>query len=162
MLNAMILMVGLAAGILHVIAKRRSLNKVKGLEIILLYSIVFGIGIVSIAALAGQFIAPDKVAPAIGWALSPLQKDVGIYAAAWGLLGLLAIWLRGNFWHAVVMGWSVFMVGAFIGHVKEAIVPTGLAPYNYGAIFYDIGATILIVAIWVAWIGLNKYKRHTI
>lgn len=158
MLNAAILLVGLAAGLIHLIVKRKGLNKTKGMELLLLYCIFFGIGLVSMAAFIGQVFFPERVAAMLGWALSPLQKDIGLYAGAWGLLGLLAIWIRGSFVHAVVIGWSVFMIGAGIGHMKAAIVPASNSTYNFGSIFFDMGATVFILLLWAAWLGLKRYR----
>lgn len=160
MFNATILLLGLAAGIIHLIVKRRSLNKTRGMELLVLYCIFFGIGLVSMAAFIGQVFFPERVASMLGWALSPLHKDIAIYAGVWGLLGLMAIWISGSFVHAVVIGWSVFMLGAGVGHITGASVPASSAAANFGSIYLDMGATLLIILLWAAWLGMRRYKSH--
>ncbi|MCL6449531.1 MAG: hypothetical protein K6U04_15575 [Armatimonadetes bacterium] len=68
--------------------------------------------------------------------MSPFETEVGIHDGAWVLLGFLAIWIRSGFWHAVVPGWSFFMIGAGIGHLKDTVVHGNYAPYNFGMIFF--------------------------
>lgn len=160
MFNAAVLLLGLAVGIIHLIVRRKSLNKAAGMELLVLYCIFFGIGLVSVAAFIGQAFFAERMASMIGW-LSPLHKDIAMYAGVWGLLGLLSVWIRGSFVHAVVIGWSAFMIGAGIVHMKEAIVPASNAAASFGSIYFDMGAIVLMLILWATWLGLKKYKgRH--
>jgi len=159
MFNAVLLLIGIIAGIIHLIVKRKSLNKTKGVELFLLYCLVFGVGIVGANAFIMHVFFPEHVAPMIGWEMSPFETEVGIHDGAWALLGFLTIWMRGRFWHAVVIGWSFFMTGAGIGHIRDAVVHDNYAPYNYGMIFFDIGEALLLIVLWIVWMRLSSNKH---
>ena len=151
MFNAVLLLIGIVAGIVHLILRRKTLDRAGKIELILLYCLVFGVGVVGAVAFVGHVFFPEHIAPKIGWQVSPFETEVGIHDGAWGLLGFLAIWIRDKFWHAVVIGWSFFMVGAGIGHIKDTIVHGNFAPYNFGMIFFDIGEAALLIVLWIIW-----------
>lgn len=157
-LNAVIVAIGILAGIIHVLMRRKQLSKEKQVELLLLYFLVFAVGWTGIIAFVGHVFYPEMIAPMIGWQVSPFQREVGLHDGAWGLLAILAIWIRGSFWHAVVIGWSFFMLGAGLGHLTETITAGNYATYNYGMIFMDIGSAVILLALWLRWIMLQKHK----
>lgn len=159
MLFAVLLLIGMIAGSIHLIVKRKSLDKAKGVELFLLYCLVFGVGVVGAIAFIMHAFFPEYVAPMIGWQMSPFETEVGIANGAWALLGFLAIWMRGRFWHAVVIGWSFFMVGAGIGHIKDMVVNGNFATYNFGMIFFNIGEALLLIVLWMVWMRLQRPGR---
>jgi hypothetical protein len=70
---------------------------------------------------------PDQTAESIGWPTgSPFQFEVGVHDGAWGVLGFLCIWIGGLFWLATGLGWSLFMLGATYGHIRETVIKGGL------------------------------------
>ena len=60
----------------------------------------------------GHVFFGDFIAPVIGWDPSPFETEVGFHDIAWGLLAILAVKIRDTFCHAVVLGWSFFMICA--------------------------------------------------
>ncbi len=148
----MILLMGIIIGLIHLGIKKNTLKRNEKIELFLLYLIIFAVGIIGTIAFIGHVFFPEKIAPKIGWQVSPFETEVGIHDGAWALLGFLAIWISGSFWHAIVIGWSFFMIGAGIGHIKETIIYGNYAPYNFSMIFFDIGSAILMIIFWILWI----------
>ena len=159
MIGAVILLIGILAGIIHIAAKRNSLDRAGKVELLLLYCLVFGVGVFGANCFVMHVFFPEYVAPMIGWEVSPFETEVGIHDGAWALLAFLAIWIRGTFWHAVVLGWSFFMIGAGIGHLKDTVVHGNFEPYNFGMIFFDLGEALLLIVLWYAWIRLRVNKH---
>ena len=60
----------------------------------------------------------------------------------------------GLFWLATGLGWSLFMLGATYGHIREMIVQGNYAPYNFLTIFSDG-----FIAIWLI-VLLYLYYRE--
>jgi len=160
MIGAVILLIGILVGIIHIAVKRNSLDRAGKVELLLLYCLVFGVGVFGANSFVMHVFFPEYVAPMIGWDVSPFDTEVGIHDVAWALLAFLAIWIRGTFWHAVVLGWSFFMIGAGIGHLKDTLVHGNYEPYNFGMIFFDLGEALLLIVLWLAWIRLSSNKQR--
>ena len=94
-----------------------------------------------------------STARAIGWTTgSPFQFEVGMHDGAWGVVGFLCIWIGGMFWLATGLGWSLFMLGAAYGHIRQTVIKGDYAPYNFLTIFSDAFIAIwLLVFPWLYW-----------
>jgi hypothetical protein len=115
-------------------------------RLLLLYALVLGVGVIGLflGFIPHVFFA-DETARLIGWpAGNPFQFEVGIHDGAWGVLGILCIWIGGTFWLATGLGWSLFMLGAAYGHIHQMIVAGNYAPYNFLTIFSDG-----FIALWL-------------
>lgn len=139
------------------IAYKEKWNCPKFAEIFLGYVLLFNIGIMSLlAAYAHVFMGPE-IAKLIGWqAGSPFQFEMGMANLSYGVLGMLAFWIRGRFWDAVIIGWSVLLLGCFVGHVMDYYANDNTAPYNIGGHiwFYDLFLPILVLTT------LNYLRMH--
>lgn len=102
-------------------------------EILLSYILFFNMGLMGLlAAYAHIFMGPE-IAKQIGWQPgSPFQFEMGIANLSYGILGVLAYWIRGRFWEATVVGWSVLFLGCFVGHLIDYYVNHNTAPLNIG------------------------------
>ncbi len=89
------------------------------------------------------------------------QIEVGIHDGAWGVLAILCIWFRREFWFATGIGWSLFMLGAGIGHLVQTLRFDNYAPYNFLMIFNDIGMAIVIPILLVLYYR-NVIRHKTI
>lgn len=126
------------------------------LEIILLYVLVFQIGVSGLIAYAMHVFNGPAVAAMIGWpAGSPFQYEVGMMNLGQGVLGILCIWFRKDFWLATVIVAATTMIGCGVGHIRDLIINANNAPYNAGF------AIILQDGVFpVVWLGLVlTYKR---
>ena len=119
--------------------------------------IVCVIGFSGLWAFIGHFFIPDKVAIGIGWPVgSPFQKEVAFANLGIGLLGVLCIWFRGNFWTATVIMNSTFLLGAAYIHVNEIMVKGNFNPLNAGPVLYF---DILIPALTIILIIIKHYRE---
>jgi hypothetical protein len=96
---------------------------------------------------------PDQIAEFIGWESgSPFQLELGFASLGISILGILSIWLRGWFWLAPVVSWSVFSLGAAYVHVADILTHGNMSPGNAGPIlFYDIVVPFIAVSLFVAY-----------
>ncbi|MCJ7444683.1 MAG: hypothetical protein MUO26_09180 [Methanotrichaceae archaeon] len=131
---------------------RNNLNRERVIEIVLFWCIVYGIGVAGLTAFIGHTYLADQVAKGIGWPIgSPFQREVAFANLSYGILAFMCIRLRGNFWLATIIGYSVFMLGAAVGHIYEMYVHGNYAVYNAGpTLFYDIFFPLLLIGLWIA------------
>lgn len=137
---------------------KRVLTLKKIFKIFLLSLLVITVGFGSLWAFAGHLFFANQVASYIGWAPgSPFQTEVGFTNLAFGVLGLLCFWVRGNFWTATVIGVSVFYLGAAIGHVSNMFAASNYAPGNVGA---DLVLNILIPLLLLGLLAAYKVMEE--
>lgn len=119
------------------LAWRRNWHCPMAAETFLGYVLLFNMGIMSLlAAYAHVFMGPE-IAAKIGWAPgSPFQFEIGMANLSYGVLGVLAFWIRGRFWDASIIGWSILLLGCFVGHVIDYFANGNTAPLNIGAFIW--------------------------
>jgi nitrate reductase gamma subunit len=86
------------------------------------------IGINGIILGSGHLFMPAQTAESIGWATSPFQWEVGLANAAYGVLGVTASSFDRDYMLAAIIAFSIFMLGAAIGHVRSMIHDHNFAP----------------------------------
>lgn len=133
-----------------------SVKKMRFAEAFLLSFLVCGVGFGSIFAFMGHFFAADKVAQGIGWpAGNPFQQEVAFANLGIGFLGVLCVWLRGNFWIATIIMNAVFLIGAGTVHLKEILAKGNMNYLNAGPVFFaDFIGPMILLALYIA-------KKHT-
>ncbi len=155
MLSILFVCAGLLCAGTHLFAARKNLDRTRAVEIILLYMLVFGVGVAGLFAASGHIFAADAVASKIGWpAGSPFQFEVGAGDLAWGVLGIMCIWFRRDFWLATGLGWSLFLLGAAFGHARETVLRGNFASYNFGMILPDLLLPLLLLGLLLLHRGL--------
>jgi len=75
---------------------------------------------------------------------SPFIWELGMMNISYGILGIMCIWLRGSFWVAVGIGYSLFLSMAFAGHLYEAAFSQN---YSIGNIGPQIWIDLSIAAV---------------
>lgn len=146
MIGLAIVFISVLLPVLHLAFSKVPRTKERVVTILLLYALILDVGVMGLpfGFIPHVFFA-DQTAHFIGWQPgSPFQFEVGVHDGAWGVLGFLCFWLRGLFWTATGLGWSLFMLGATYGHIRETIVHGNFAPYNFLMIFSDG-----FVAVWL-------------
>ncbi|HEX4681547.1 MAG TPA: DUF6790 family protein [Gemmatimonadaceae bacterium] len=124
-------------------------------EIFLLWILVMCVGVASILTFAGDAFFANRMAASLGWpAGNPFQSLVAVANLSIGVLGILCYWIRGNFWVATVVGFSVWWLGAGAVHIKDIVVSANYAPNNAGATPY---MNILVPMVLIAL--LTYYQR---
>ena len=100
---------------------------------------------------SAHLFTPGPVAKAIGWPTSRFQWEVGLAGVGYGVAGVMAPAFDQGFWLATIIVFSIFMLGAAVGHVRSMIAEHNFAPGNAGYIFwYDILAPAFLVVMYVA------------
>ena len=155
-----LLFVGLIVALIHILYVGKKIKKKRVFELLTLYTLIFGIGVTGLMAGVAHIFFGDLIAAKIGWAIgSPFQFEVGLHDAAWGVLGILSIWYRRHFWLATGLGWSLFLLGAGYGHVRDVILHDNYAPYNYGFIAPNFILPVVILVLKGFYFKYNKEKK---
>jgi hypothetical protein len=140
----------------HVVRERPAARE-RVLELALLYAFVFVVGAGGLFGFTGHTLVADDVARQIGWpAGNPFQTEVAFTNLAFGVLGLLCIRFRGDFWLATGLGWGIFLVGAGITHALDWLANGNTAPSNTGPVLYG---DFLKPAVLLA--GILLHRRWT-
>jgi hypothetical protein len=118
-------------------------------EVLLLYLLVFGIGVTSLYAFIGHAFRPDQAAESIGWPAGNLfQFEVATANLGFGVLGVLCVWRRGSWWSATAIGSACFLWGAAYAHIYDFLVNDNDAINNTGPILYtDIFVPLAILLL---------------
>ena len=150
-------LLGAIIAAIHIYA--RKYTGVAALEIVLMWQLAVGLGLSLLYGGIGHLFVPDQVAESIGWPVgSPFQREVGIWDLAMGIVGLLCLKFRGEFWTAMIAGAGIFCMGAGLGHVWELVVNGNTAPNNAGTVMYfDLLYPVFLVILLVA--CRNLYAR---
>ena len=124
------------------------------IETLLINFLVINIGISGLFAFAGHAFSSNKVAEYIGWPSgNPFQFEVAITNLSLGILAILCIWFRGNFWIATVIVYSIFAFGAAYGHIREIIKNNNKSPGNAGPPLYvDIIKPLIVIGLLIAYL----------
>jgi hypothetical protein len=118
----------------------------------LLNALVWVVGVNALIIGSGHLLMPDPIADSIGWPRgSPFQWEVGLTGVAIGVLGVLSPAYDRDFALAVVIAFSIFYLGAAVGHLREMVREHNVSPGNTGFIFwFDVLAPLGVIALYIA------------
>jgi hypothetical protein len=123
----------------------------RSIETFLGYILLFNMGFMGVlAAYAHIFMGPET-AKQIGWQPgSPFQFEIGMANLSYGVLGILSYWIRGRFWTASIIGWAIFLLGCFVGHLIDYYKYHNTAPLNIGVFiwFNDLFLPLLTLTLF--------------
>lgn len=116
---------------------------------LLQYLLPGSVGLGGLVAFCGHAFKADAVAESIGWPTgNPFQFEVACTNLAFGVLGFLCLRWRGDFWLATGIGWSVFLIGAGYGHVREMVMHHNFSPNNVGPVLVaDLFLPLVILVL---------------
>ena len=128
-----------------------ALNPHMSTHTFLLWFLVIGIGITGIIAVSGHFFNADEIAEKIGWPKgNPFQREIAFSNLGIGIAGVLCFFFRDGFWLAVIVMYSVFSIGAGIGHIYEQKKNENMSEYNTGAVVaFDLLMPVVLIALWI-------------
>jgi hypothetical protein len=149
-------------GAVHVFVDRQPRTKGRVAQIFLLWLLVIAVGILGILAFISHTVFADTTAASIGWpAGNPFQSEVAVANLAVGILGILCYWMRGNFWIATAIGFSVWFLGDAVVHIRSIVVEANYAPNNAGMTFYlDILIPVILIAVLVYYRHVSGHEEH--
>jgi hypothetical protein len=170
MVSLVFLILGLVVGAVHVYMDKQPRTRGRVAQIFLLWVLVITVGVSGVFAFIGHTVFADATAHSIGWpAGNPFQSEVAVANLTVGVLGILCYWMRGDFWIATVIGFSVWWLGDAVVHIRSIVVDANYAPDNAGVTFYlDILVPVLLIALLVYYLyakrheqGMNPTERPT-
>lgn len=126
------------------------------IELLLLYQLVFSVGLTSVLAFIGLSLMPQYIAAYTGWPYSPFEQQLANVNLAFGTLGILCIWLRGNFWIATAIGFSVWIFSDGIGHFLDMVFNHNFADGNIGV---PLWTDILVPSVLIILLALHLNLR---
>lgn len=117
---------------------------------LLLNSIFWMVGIQGWMTGFGHMFFGEPIAESIGWpAKTPWQWEVGLASVATGVLGVMVRSFSVDFWLATIIAFSVFYLGAAVGHVKQMVVARNFSPGNAGPIFFfDVIVPVYLIVVY--------------
>lgn len=118
------------------------------IDLLLLYQLVFSVGMTCLLAFIGLTFMADYVAEYSGWVPCPFQQELGNVNLSFGILGLLCIWLRNHFWTATVLGFSIWIFSDGIHHIFDIIYNENYAPGSIGvSLITDLVVPPILIAL---------------
>jgi hypothetical protein len=161
-LSLLLLVLGLVVGAVHLFLDKQPKTKARVAEIFLLWLLVISVGVLSILFFIGHTVFADASAASIGWpAGNPFQSEVAVANLTIGTLGILCYWIRGNFWLASVIAFSVQWLGAAVVHIRSILLSANYAPNNAGVTFYlDILMPVILIGLLVYYYHENRDEHE--
>jgi len=157
MINNFLVLFAVLCATVHCLVKRKTFNMPHVVDTYFVYFLFFTVGLIGLIGFISHVFFPTETAKMIGWPDSPFQFEVGFHDGAWGMLGIIAIWIRGKFWLATAIGWSFFMLGATYIHIQQMLVQGNFAPYNAGIILPDFVVPVVLLALtYVKFVRLRR------
>ena len=146
------------AGAIHAVLTSRPFPSGKLLEIAVIHSIFWGVGVMSVvvAYFVGTEPSGMRIAAALGWpAGNPFQTMAAGRILAFGIGGIGVVWFRGGWIVAMTIssclfGWGTIVLWA----IKD--VP---APIVGAAIVYNVVGGLILIALVVAYRWRAGAKR---
>lgn len=155
-----ILIASVLGFLLHWWLDKRKRTPAKVYELALLYQLVFNIGFLGFFSFIGLTFLPGVTASYLGWPTCPFQQELGNVNLAFGVLGILCIWIRGYFWVATIIGAAIWLFADGIGHLVDAVAFGNQAPGNQGILLYsDLLLPIILVGLLLAHDKALRSKR---
>jgi uncharacterized membrane protein len=155
MFQLIFLILALAAASIHVALSRDSRSSKAAIaRTYLLHLLFIYVGLMGLITAYAHVFRPEQTSASIGWSTSPYEYEVGMADLTVGVLGILCLWIRGNFWLATAIANAVWLLGDAIGHIRQITLNNNHAENNSGIfLIVEILTPILILAP-------TLYHRH--
>lgn len=114
-------------------------------ETYLLYLLFIYVGLMGLLTAYAHVFRPLQTSASIGWATSPYEYEVGMADLTVGVLGILCLWFRGNFWLATAIANAVWLLGDAVGHIRQVLLYNDHAANNSGVFLYAEIMTPLLI-----------------
>ena len=98
----------------------------------LLYLFICYVGLMGVLTAYAHVFRPVETSASIGWLTSPYEYEVGMADLTVGVLGILCLWFRGDFWLATAIANAVWLLGDAVGHVRQMTINNNHASNNSG------------------------------
>jgi hypothetical protein len=98
----------------------------------LLYLLFFYVGLMGVLTAYAHVFRPVETSASIGWSTSPYEYEVGMADLTVGVLGVLCLKFRGDFWLATAIANAVWLLGDAVGHIRQMTLYNNHASNNSG------------------------------
>jgi hypothetical protein len=161
LISLFFLILGLVVGAVHLYLDKQPRTQGRIAEILLQWLLVVTVGLVSVVFFIAHTVFAKSTAAGIGWpAGNPFQSEVAVANLTIGTLGILCYWIRGNFWIATVIAFSLQWLGSGVVHIRSIAVEANYAPNNAGLTFYlDILMPVLLIALLVYYLYAKRHEQ---
>ena len=118
-------------------------------ETLLLNSLIINVGVGGMYGFIAHAFFGDMAAEYTGWPRgNPFQFQVAVAGLALSALGFASIWIRGNFWIAAIIAYTIFLLGSSYAHTREMIDNKNFSAGNAGpAFFTDVMNPIILIVL---------------
>jgi hypothetical protein len=149
------LVIGLIVAAIAIARAPRPLTRPVIVDKLLSWYVFFTIGVMYLVNFIFHVFFGQMAATFIGWADSPFQFEVGTASLGFAIAGFVAAFASFGRRLVAVIGPSIFMLGAAVGHIQQMVTNHNFAPGNAGIIFYlDIFIPLFGVALlWLRFPG---------
>lgn len=114
----------------------------------LLYLLFIYVGLMGLLTAYAHVFRPLQTSASIGWSTSPYEYEVGMADLTVGVLGVLCLMFRGEFWLATAIANAVWLLGDAVGHVRQMVLHNNHADNNSGVFLVtEFLMPILILAL---------------
>ena len=156
MFNVVFALIALIAASIHIaLSPKRRSSKQAIAATYLIYLLVIYVGLMGILTAYAHVFRPIQTSASIGWSTSPYEYEVGMADLTLGVLGILCLWFRGNFWLATAVANAVWLLGDAIGHIRQMLLFNNHAANNSGIFLIAELLTPTLI------LGLALYNRST-
>ncbi len=144
--------VALVAATIHLVLSPRRRSTARNIAATyLLYLLFIYVGLMGLLTAYAHVFRPLQTSASIGWATSPYEYEVGMADLTVGVLGVLCLVFRGEFWLAAAIANAVWLLGDAIGHVRQMVLYGNHAENNSGVFLmleFIMPVVILILAFY--------------
>jgi hypothetical protein len=145
MFQLFFVLLALAGASIHIAFSPRRRTRGAAVETYLLYFLFIYVGLMGLLTAYAHVFRPVQTSASIGWQTSPYEYEVGMADLTVGVLGVLCLWFRGNFWLATAIANAVWLLGDAIGHIREVVLAKNYAPNNSGIFLVAEIVTPLVI-----------------
>ncbi len=143
--------------LIHLALTKEKMTKKRFVELMLLYQIVFSLGLTSLLAFIGFTFMPEYIAKFTNWPACPFEQQMGNVNLGYAVLGIMCIWFRGNFWIATIIGFSIWILSDGFAHLSDMIRHNNYSPGNVGVPLYtDFIVPIVLLILLFLHIKLDR------
>ena len=134
-------------------------------ETYLLYLLFIYVGLMGLLTAYAHVFRPVETSASIGWQTSPYEYEVGMADLTVGVLGVLCLTFRGDFWLATAIANAVWLLGDAVGHVRQMRLNNNHAANNSGIFLiteFIMPLVILFLTLYYrGWEGLVGGESRT-
>jgi hypothetical protein len=145
-----------AASVHVAFSRQRRNNRAAIVETYLLYLFFLYVGLMGLLTAYAHVFRPVETSASIGWSTSPYEYEVGMADLTIGVLGVLCMKFRGDFWLATAIANAVWLLGDAFGHIRQMTLYNNHASNNSGIFL----ATEIMMPIVI--LSMTLYHRHSI